>query len=238
MLTEEQIKRLEVYCHKKGIRYYDLQTELVDHMATAIETECEQHPEETFDVVANRIAPVFAAEWPKLVKETRRQLVKEYLRLTVQSFLEYFTWPKISLTVLLITAAVLGEKYMNIHKFPGLLMQILVLVGYSFAFTKRGKVVKQNVKEYKTPLLCMAVLANIHILIGGVPVWYLSMNVYSWLTPDDYSPFLFSLSVYLAPLAILIMLSWRKVYTDIHDRIRKNYSGAFRTPSTASVVHV
>ena len=38
-LNQEQIESLFAFAEKKGIRYYDVQHELVDHLATSIETE-------------------------------------------------------------------------------------------------------------------------------------------------------------------------------------------------------
>ena len=39
MLTDEQIAALFAFCEKHLVRHYDLQVELVDHLANAIETK-------------------------------------------------------------------------------------------------------------------------------------------------------------------------------------------------------
>lgn len=36
-LTEEQIADLFLFCEENGVRYYEVQIELVDHLASAIE---------------------------------------------------------------------------------------------------------------------------------------------------------------------------------------------------------
>jgi hypothetical protein len=38
-LNQEQIEALFRFCEKKSVRYYDLQVELVDHLAERIEEE-------------------------------------------------------------------------------------------------------------------------------------------------------------------------------------------------------
>ena len=43
-LTPQQIDQLYLFTRQHYVEYYDLQTELVDHLANAIETEWQQNP--------------------------------------------------------------------------------------------------------------------------------------------------------------------------------------------------
>lgn len=53
-LSKLQIEQLFNFTRQHYVEYYDLQTELVDHLANAIETECEQNPKLTFDEVLHK----------------------------------------------------------------------------------------------------------------------------------------------------------------------------------------
>ena len=48
-LSEEQIEQLYAFVRKKGLMYIDLQDEMVDHLANAIEDQMTENPEITFD---------------------------------------------------------------------------------------------------------------------------------------------------------------------------------------------
>ena len=48
-LTSEQIERLYLFTRQHYVEWYDLQTELVDHMANAIEAQWQEHPKLSFE---------------------------------------------------------------------------------------------------------------------------------------------------------------------------------------------
>jgi hypothetical protein len=43
-LTTEQIEQIYLFTRQHYLEWYDLQTELVDHLAVAIETEWQENP--------------------------------------------------------------------------------------------------------------------------------------------------------------------------------------------------
>ena len=49
VLNKEQIKSLFAFVEKKGVKYYDVQHEIVDHLATSIESEMAANENRTFD---------------------------------------------------------------------------------------------------------------------------------------------------------------------------------------------
>ena len=48
-LSAEQIERLYQFTRQHYVEYYDLQTELVDHLANAIEEQWQQNPKLSFE---------------------------------------------------------------------------------------------------------------------------------------------------------------------------------------------
>ena len=50
-LTQEQIARLYRFTREHYVEWYDLQTELVDHLANAIEEQAQQNPTLSFEAL-------------------------------------------------------------------------------------------------------------------------------------------------------------------------------------------
>ena len=48
-VTAEEIKRLYEFTRKHYVEYYDVQTELVDHLASGMESSWEEEPELGFE---------------------------------------------------------------------------------------------------------------------------------------------------------------------------------------------
>ena len=80
--------------------HYDLQTELVDHMANAIEELQEKQPELTFDDATKIVFKSFGVfGFQDIVEERMQQLTKRYWRLIWSLFKAQFKWPLLLRTV-------------------------------------------------------------------------------------------------------------------------------------------
>ena len=102
-LTKEQIENLYAFTKKHGVKYYDLQTELVDHIANDIEDIWQQNPKLTFEQARYKATIKFGIYgFSSFIKERDKALNKKYWRLFRQFFTEFFTVPKIVLTLFLI----------------------------------------------------------------------------------------------------------------------------------------
>lgn len=53
-LSTQQIEQLYAFTRQHLVEWYDLQSELVDHLANAIEQEWEQNPNRTFEEILNK----------------------------------------------------------------------------------------------------------------------------------------------------------------------------------------
>ena len=81
-LTKEQIAALFIFTEKKMVRWYDLQTELVDHLATAIERKMSENSKCSFeDALAYVYAGFGIFGFAKIVQMKEVQLRKENKRL-------------------------------------------------------------------------------------------------------------------------------------------------------------
>lgn len=71
-LTKEQINRLYRYISEMGVKYFDVQVELVDHIATATEERLCNHPERTVEDTLKEVVASFEKYgFKKIVREKK-----------------------------------------------------------------------------------------------------------------------------------------------------------------------
>ncbi|TCJ18672.1 hypothetical protein EPD60_04005 [Flaviaesturariibacter flavus] len=125
-LSKEQIERLFQFTKKKYVHWYDLQAELVDHLATRIEEEQVQNPALDFERALAKVYDGFGIfGFAHIVQQKSAQLERSSRRLWWRSFREFFGWPKIVLL-----AASLWLLWQLAHQFPG----IFTFGGFVVAF--------------------------------------------------------------------------------------------------------
>lgn len=59
MLTKEQIESLFTFCEKHFVKYYEVQLELVDHLANAIELKMADDPNLSFEEALEEVHQSF-----------------------------------------------------------------------------------------------------------------------------------------------------------------------------------
>ena len=100
MLTKEQIDYLCDFCQARGVPYYDMQLELVDHLASAIEKELADHPGWSFQQAVDMVYASFGGDgFAPLVREKRKAAKIYRRRLWWSAFREQLTWPWVWVTV-------------------------------------------------------------------------------------------------------------------------------------------
>ncbi|SNR14000.1 hypothetical protein [Tenacibaculum jejuense] len=102
-LTDTQIQDLYTFTRKHYVEYYDVQTELVDHLANDIEAIWEEKPELSFEKARDISFKKFGIYgFMDVVEEKQRQLSKRYLKIILRFVKEWFKLPKIILTACLV----------------------------------------------------------------------------------------------------------------------------------------
>lgn len=144
-ISSEEINNLYVFTRKHFVEHYDLQTELVDHLANAIELRWKANPLISFD-------DALAAEFKKfgifgfsdIVEQRTNALNKRYAKLIWRCFRSYFTLPKVMLTIALILAVRLLLGF-NVYVAFG--FYLIVQFGYWYKMLKNLKVLKKRQEE-------------------------------------------------------------------------------------------
>lgn len=102
-LTPLQIEKLFEFCSKHFVHYYDVQVELVDHLANAIEDKIEKQKEVSFEIALEEVHKGFGYKgFAGFVQAKEATMYQQNKKLRWKLFLQYFTFPKIAFTTFLI----------------------------------------------------------------------------------------------------------------------------------------
>lgn len=150
-LTEKNIDHLYQFTRQHFVEYYDLQTELVDHLANGIELQWQHNSKLIFDEALNLEFKKFGVFGFMDVVEKRQQaMTKRYNKLVWKHFKEFFAFPKIIMTVALILSLYLLLKNILVNNIL-ISVMILSLLLYSFfnMINNRRKANKKAITDEK-----------------------------------------------------------------------------------------
>ncbi len=102
-LTSGQIHNLYNFVESRQVEFYDVQTELVDHLANDIEELWKEEPDLSYIQARGKSFKKFGIfGFSKIVEKKQRQLTKQYWKHAWEVFKAYFRLPKIMLIFFLI----------------------------------------------------------------------------------------------------------------------------------------
>jgi len=131
-ITPEEIDQLFDFCRKHYVNQYDLQIELVDHLASDIENRWEQDPELSFKQALNQTYKDFGISgFSKIKCESEKALRKKYNHLFWAFTAGYFKFPKIMMTL---AFTFLLFFILKLIQNDGLFIGIYVLLFLPFGF--------------------------------------------------------------------------------------------------------
>lgn len=98
-LTQEQVKKLFALCLKYEVYDYDVQIEVVDHMASSIEEQWKHDEDLGFGwALKKAFKDMGWRTFRKLESKLSRQMKRKFTRILWHYILEYFKLPKILIT--------------------------------------------------------------------------------------------------------------------------------------------
>lgn len=105
-LSKEQIQQLYIFTRQHFVEYFDVQTELVDHLANDIEQILTDKPTLSFEAAKMMSFKKFGVfGFMEVIEESSKALNKKYWKLVLEIFKNYFKLPQF-LSVLLIFATI------------------------------------------------------------------------------------------------------------------------------------
>lgn len=152
-ITQEQTEKLFNFCRKHSVYHYDLQVELVDHLASSIEEQWENNPTLSFDEALWKTFRKFGITgFSKIKEQKQKELRKKYSRIQWSYLLSFFSWPKILLTtactlVLSTLFKLIENDLWVIAPYFGAILVFLVYYYYKI-YPKNYKLGKINGKKF------------------------------------------------------------------------------------------
>ena len=130
-LTPQQIDRLYQFTRQHYVEWYDLQTELVDHLANAIEQQCEENPKISFEEALHMEFKKFGIfGFMEVVEQRQVSLNKRYNKIVWQHFKAFFTIPKIITTFSAV--GIFFYMLLSLSKQAGILINSFLIVAILF----------------------------------------------------------------------------------------------------------
>lgn len=225
-LTTSEIDYLFTFIEQRDVKYYDVQMELVDHFATAIEQRWENNPSLTFDEALRLEHKQFNKhDFNRIIEEKESALKNKYVRLQWKYVLEYFKLPKIlmtiALTITLFTAFQASENFLKIYVLVCLPPFILIWLYGSIFHKRRYKIKLTSNKE----LLLYNEYKRIRGLFGtAICLFYLPLSFINMIGKEQVlsSPHLvyvkFSLAIFsvlFTVLSIVVLIYMpKRIYQD------------------------
>jgi hypothetical protein len=168
-LTTQQIDQLYTFTRQHYVEWYDLQSELVDHLANAIEMQWEENPKLSFDEALNKEFQKFGVfGFMGVVEEKQKFLGKKYNRLVWFHIASFFTMPKIILTLSATWALFLLLKSTRFNE-EFILIFYVLLVGFAFyAIIKNRIQRKQQMKKNQKRWLFDDIMNQYGSFVGAI----------------------------------------------------------------------
>jgi hypothetical protein len=212
-LSEEQIQHLFLFTKKKLVHWYDLQVELVDHLASRIEEEMNADAGLEFETALERVYKEFGIfGFAKIVQEKSAQLQRAAGKMWWQEIRAFFTWPKAILLGLIIASLFQLSRW-----FDSNILMISFLVVYVLA-SIASYVYLYRTSRLRRKLLLLQVTPT-HV--STVVFIYQSYIIFG---NAGFTPFMFCL---LASLGILVELASFQLYIKVKAEARRLYPEAF-----------
>ena len=214
-LSEIEINKLFRFAEKKMVPWYDLQIEIVDHLASCIEDEMTADSKLTFDLALEKVYNGFGIfGFAKIVQERQIQLAKMAKSRWWNEFRNLFMWPNAVLLVMiisLITTVAYSVDYSILHELC-LGIFIFMTTAYYICIIKDSRLLKR--------LLVLQFGSN-YFLVQYVFDFILACGV---LNINQLSPMAFT--IYLS-LGVLIKLISFKLYYKIRSEAKLLYPAVF-----------
>ncbi len=206
-ISEEENKQLFKFCNRHSVHHYDLQVELVDHLASAIEEQWETDLEFDFSkALKNTFGKFGITGFSKIKQQKERELRRKYNRLLWKYFIEFYRWPKVVMTFVFTIG--LFTLFQSTSKPSWIVLTYFLLilifgVYYYFNFTRNDFKIK--LKPGKSFIL-INYLKSVQISIIVLVQFPLqSLTAYNLFEKHSYNQWvMFAISFFMVAFSILL----------------------------------
>ncbi|MBZ4189210.1 hypothetical protein [Niabella beijingensis] len=228
MTTNEQLLKLDQFCVRRGVDYYDLRQELVDHMAEGIEEQLRVNPDLSFEDALKRMYRSFGRYgFSEIVEERYNFIRKAAKKLEFRLFKNFFSFPKILLTILLL---LLVYPLLHSHKIAPHLLYICYCLLMATGSTIYYLFIRVRFRSPQKQLLSLKAvsLSSLWKVLFLLPHLYYNLAVFILKTPI--LALWFDLLIACCSVALLLFFFAKYIaYKAIYENARFNYPFAFKT---------
>ena len=217
MLTKEQIEYLFQFCQEQGVKHYDVQVELVDHLANAIEKDLQENPGRDFFKALGIVFDSFGDSHFATLLMEKQQAAKHYSqRLFWSIFREQLRWPWILMAIglfgLVYRLLVMPDNRFLFYPFSWLIF-IANVIGFI------GSMRLRKLQEKVGKRFMMVNMNGLIYAVVGFSVLLISFNRtvahFSFLRACIHSGY------------ILFMIAYYRTLMRLKDRLLKDYPEIF-----------
>lgn len=212
-LSAEQIQILFDFTKKKYVHFYDLQSEIVDHLAAAIEDKMSENNKLTFEHALEEVYRGFGIfGFSQVVREKEKQIDKQAMHMLWKEIVSLFTWPHLLFSMLILVVIYTLTEWIPLSTlmiiFGGLSLLAMILY-----FVRLARAPKPD----KTLRMLNYYRPGLHIF----PFIYLQfyINFQSAITASFFTIFTF--------LSVIYLVASYKVNTKIRSNAMALYPEAF-----------
>ncbi len=223
-LTELEIEKLHVFVKKHYVDFYDVELELVDHLASSIEEKLSNNSEITFeDALEIEFKKFGIMGFSSVVEEKTKHLNRYYRKLVWKAFLEYLKPPKILFLALLVYTFYIVFVAINNKELVVNIIVILLFITPFLLMIFKAKKVKKTKKETNKKWL----FDNVIMQLGGI-IHFINIGTYTpilfqdnlhWSTTANIL-FVGSFSIYV----MILVISTQIVNPKLAKQFAKQYS--------------
>lgn len=160
-VTSHQIERLFKFTDQHFVDYYDVQLELVDHLANAIEEQWQENPDKDFETALQEEFKKFGVFGFLGVVEARQAAMqKRYHQLMWKEAKEFLKLPKVVIlaTAFLVSFTLITQITYGVYILIGILLCLVIL--FSLRLYKNNKEIKRLRKQSKQKPYLLETLLN------------------------------------------------------------------------------
>ncbi|MDM1043743.1 hypothetical protein HX004_00200 [Myroides sp. 1354] len=201
-VTLEEIEQLHLFVRKHYVEFYDVEMELVDHLANDIEIQWQEDQQLSFDVALNRAFKKFGIfGFSDVVEQKVNELSTSYYKKSFRLLLHCFTIPKIVVSTALFLVLYVFFRYLSNayalyanEVIKGILMGLIV-IQFIQLMRRRIRYKKENRRQW----LLHAVLFNLEIW----PYYLMFIFLFQSFLLARTTTFLLVLQAFVVTLSIL-----------------------------------
>ena len=225
-LTSQQIDHLFTFTRQHYVEWYDLQSELVDHIANAIETQWQENPNRSFDEALQLEFKKFGVfGFMDVVEKRQAVLGKKYNGLVWQHFKDFFGIPKIILTIAmtLVLYSILKISAYSAWIFVG---HYLIVVGFTFYELFRNNKIKKRKTQTQEKRWLFEEIINQYGSFSGVVIFPFNIIVQIFNRSEKYlgnDYWTIGLSFLLVVLTLMLFIIFKIIPSKAKQYLEATY---------------